>query len=391
MKLITKAFLLTLMMTTASCGGDKEEEINKKSIQALAEAKNIEDLKKVKIIVSSDYETLRSQLNQINASLEKLDTVKKAFNVTAVMVKDTLFKHFIEFQGNVQTKQNVVITSEYGGKIRKIYVKSGESVRKNQLLAKIEDGGLNEQVLRLQSQSDLSQTTFQRQEKLWNQKIGSEIAFLQAKTEAESSVNAYEQARAQLGKTLIKAPFKGTIDNIITEEGTNATIGTAIFRIVNLDNMYVEVQIPEKFITSIKVGTKAMVFMPILNKSIESKVRQVSNFINPNNRSFTIEVAIPNLKGMIKPNLTAKVSINDYTSESAKLIPQSIISKNGKGEEYIYLAELRSGKTYAKKRIIKTSKSQEGITEVIEGLEVGDQLIIEGARSIKENQLINIQ
>jgi multidrug efflux pump subunit AcrA (membrane-fusion protein) len=134
-----------------------------------------------------------------------------------------------------------------------------------------------------------------------------------------------------------------------------------------------------------------MVFMPILNKSIESKVRQVSNFINPNNRSFTIEVAIPNLKGMIKPNLTAKVSINDYTSESAKLIPQSIISKNGKGEEYIYLAELRSGKTYAKKRIIKTSKSQEGITEVIEGLEVGDQLIIEGARSIKENQLINIQ
>lgn len=392
MNMITKASILMLLLAIASCGGSKEEQkIDEKTIESLAIAKDVTGLKEAKKTVSIEYEVLRAKLDQINSALEKLDTVKKAFNVTAMMVKDTVFDHFIEFQGNVKTKQNVVITSEYSGKVTKVYVKNGQKVRKNQTLARIEDGGLNEQVLRLKSQAELAQTTFERQEKLWNQKIGSEIAFLQAKTQAETSKNAYEQALAQLSKSTVKAPFSGTIEDIITDQGTNVIMGAPMFRIVNLEDMYVEVQIPEKYVATIKVGTKTTVYFPVIGKTLESKVRQVSNFINPNNRSFTIEVAVSNLNGMVKPNLTAKVSVNDYSNQNAILIPQSIVSENGEGEEYVYIAENRSGKDYAKRAIIETSKSQEGMIEVVEGLMIGDQLIIEGARSIKEDQLINIQ
>ncbi|SDX70252.1 RND family efflux transporter, MFP subunit [Lutibacter oricola] len=383
--------LITLAVVLSSCGGGEKVKIDTNKIETLIESKDLAGLKEAKKAITTDYSELRTKLERINLALEKLDTITKAFDVTAISVKDTLFKHYVEFQGNVKTKQNVVILSEYNGTLSRIFVKEGQRVSKGQTLAKIDDGGLNQQVAQLQAQADLAQTTFDRQKKLWEQKIGSEIQYLQAETNAKSAINALNQTKAQLAKTSVRAPFSGTIDNIITDQGSIVAAGSQLFRIVNLNSMYVQAEVPEKYLKSVKKGTLAKVNLPMLGETIESEIRQVSNFINPNNRSFTVEVAVPNKNGMIKPNLTSKISVNDYNNEKAFLIPLSIISENGNGQEYVYVAIEKDGKTIAKKAIIETDKSLGDYIEVTKGLVKGDKIVIEGARSIKDGQLINIK
>lgn len=390
MKTKLNILLITLALTLISCGG-KNEKIDNNKIESLIENKDLGGLKSAKDVISTDYSELRTQLDRINSALEKLDTVTKAFDVTVASVKDTLFTHYVEFQGGVKTKQNVVILSEYNGTLTEINVKEGQRVSKGQLLAKIDDGGLSQQVAQLQAQADLAQTTFERQKKLWKQKIGSEIQYLQAETNAKAAKNALEQLKSQLDKTSVRAPFTGTIDDVIADQGSIVGAGSALFRIVNLNSMYVEAEVPEKYLTSVKKGTSATVYFPMLGETLKSKVRQVSNFINPNNRSFKIEVAVPNKNGLIKPNLTSKISVNDYTNQNAILIPLSIISENGEGQEYVYVATKKHGKTIAQKAIIETDKSLGDFIEVTNGLKLGDKIVIEGARAIKEGQLINIK
>ena len=391
MKTKLNILLVALTLIISSCGGGENKKIDAKKIESLIEKQDLGGLKSAKETITSEYSELRNQIDKINLALAKLDTVTKAFDVTAIAIKDTLFTHYVEFQGNVKTKQNVVILSEYNGTLSNVYVKKGQRVAKGQLLAKINDGGLSQQVAQLQAQADLANTTFERQKKLWEQKIGSEIQFLQAKTTAKSAQNALNQLKSQLAKTTVRAPFSGTIDDIITDQGSVVANGTSLFRIVNLNNMYVEAEVPEKYITSVKKGTTAEVYLPMLGETIQSKVRQVSSFINPNNRSFTVEIAIPNKNGLIKPNLTTKVSINDYNDENAILVPQSVVSENAEEEEYVYIAVIENGKTRAKRVIVETSKSQNGLIEVTNGISTGDKLIVEGARSVKDGQLINIK
>ena len=187
----------------------------------------------------------------------------------------------------------------------------------------------------MEATTQLAKTTFERQKRLWEQKIGSEIQFLQTKTNYEAQTNALKQLKSQQAKASVRAPFSGVVDNIIKEPGTVIAPGqgSEIFRIVNLNNMYVEAEVPEKYIASITKNKEVKVEFSVLGKSVNSKIRQVGSFINPNNRSFKIEVPVENKSGNIKPNLTAKLQINDYTDAEAILIPQSIISENAKGEQ----------------------------------------------------------
>ncbi|HKJ06897.1 MAG TPA: efflux RND transporter periplasmic adaptor subunit, partial [Flavobacteriaceae bacterium] len=325
---LTTLILTALLIVFYSCGSEEPKEIDADTIEEYIENKNVEALKTAKINLTSEYSELRTQLDRINAAIEKFDTVKKIFDVTAMEVKPQVFKHFVEFQGNVNTKQNLVILAEFSGRLNRVYVKEGQRVSKGQILARIDDGGLSQQVSQLEAQAELAQTTYERQKKLWEQNIGSEIQFLQAQTNAKAAKNALNQARSQLYKTTVRAPFSGIIDEVITNQGATVAPGMQLLRIVNLNNMYVEADVPEKYISSIKKGTYAEVHFPIINHKIESEVRQVSSFINPNNRSFTIEVAVPNKDGLVKPNLTAKIRVNDYTIEKAILVPLNVISEN---------------------------------------------------------------
>lgn len=202
----------------------------------------------------------------------------------------------------------------------------------------------------------------------------------------------------KLAKSIVTAPFSGTIDQVITEQGSNVNPGTTqLFRIVNLDDMYIEVEVPETYISSVSEGTQVKVNFPVLGESVDSKVRQSSSYINPANRSFEIEIPVDNKNKNIKPNLTARIKINDYTNKNAILLPLSVISENQNGEQYVMVAEnLQDGNdgfntAVAKRRIVQTGKTSANMVEITEGLEKGETIIVEGARSVKPDQDIRIK
>ena len=384
-KIIT---LLIITLVFASCGGGEKSQ----SVEDIIATGDLKKIKEKKSALEAEQTSLADQLQLLNNSIEALDTNKRLSQITTFKAAQEPFEHYLELQGSVSTKQNIVITPEYNGILTNVYVKEGQRVSKGQKLAKIDDGGLSQQLAQLQIQADLAKTTFERQERLWNQKIGSEMQYLQAKSSYESQQEMVNNMQTQISKTIVRAPFSGTIDDVISDPGNVVAQGqTQLFRIVNLKDMYIETNVPETYLTSITKGKKVIVEFPVLGKTYEAKVRQAGNFINPTNRTFKVEVAVPNKNQNIKPNLTAKMKINDYSSDKAFLIPQSVISENAKGEQYIYVVENINNNIGTTKRIIiQTGKAQGDIIEVLNGLEPNMEIIEEGARSVKEGQEVEI-
>ena len=385
MKYIYITLISAIVLT--SCGGDKN-----KSVEDIIASKDLELIRKKKAELDAQALEISGQLKLLEKEIKVLDPQEKVPLITTFAAKETEFNHFVELQGSVSTKQNVVIYPEYSGTLTTVYVKEGQKVKKGQILAKIDDGGLSQQLVQLEIQRDLAKTTFERQERLWKQKIGSEIQYLQAKSSYEAQEQAVKQLKQQVAKTAVTAPFSGTIDDVITEQGTVVAPGQSIlFRIVNLQDMYIETDVPERYISNITLGKKVEVEFPILGKSMDAEIRQAGNFINPANRTFKAEIAIKNDDNNIKPNLTAKLKINDYTSNNAILIPQSIISENAEGDQYVYIvSDKNDNKAKAKRVIIETGKTQGDNIEVLSGLSNGDEIIDEGARSVKDGQDVKI-
>lgn len=378
--------LLTVTVLLASCGSKKEQ-----SIDEVIATQDLTQIRAKKVELDTKQQELAAEIKQLNNEISKLDTNKKVPLVSAFKVEEQNFIHYLELQGNVKTKQNVLISPEANGVLKTVLVKEGQLVRKGQSIAKIEDNGITNQLAQLKAQEALAKTTFERQKRLWDQKIGSEIQFLQAKTNYEAQKNAVAQLEKATAKLFVKAPFSGIIDDIIVDAGNLVSPGMGIFRLVNLNNMYIETDVPESYVTSIKKGKSVEVEFPILGEKINSSVRQAGNFINPANRTFKVEVFVPNKSGNIKPNLTAKLKINDYSNKNAILIPQSIISENAKGQQYIFiLQDVKDNKGVAKQVVIETGKSQGDVIEVTNGLTKGMQVILEGARSVREGQEVQI-
>jgi membrane fusion protein (multidrug efflux system) len=387
MKYIYATLLSTFLLT--SCA---ETEI--RTLEDVLKNGSIGELRAKKQEIEMTQQIFEAQLAALKEAIAALDTLKKLPLVSTFKTNKQTFKHYLELQGNVKTKQNVLIYPEFAGVLEKVLVAKGEKVQKGQVLALINNGGMTEQLAQLEAKAALSKTTFKRQERLWAQNIGSEIQYLQAETAYKADQNAVNHLKSQLAKTNITAPFDGTIDDVIKEEGTVVAPGmnSEVFRLVNLSKMYIETEVPENFITSIRKGKSASVYFPILGKKVMTTIKQVGNFINPSNRSFKIEIDLPNTTGIFKPNLTARVQLNDYTNPKAILIPQSIISENANGEQYIYTVQQKnqSNEAQAKRTIIVTGKTQGNVIEVLTDLEDGTEIIQEGARSVTDGQIVKV-
>jgi len=385
MKHIYALLIVTLLLT--SCGEGK-----KQSVETLITSDNLETIRLKRAEVVVEQQKIAKQLKQLDDRIAVLDTTKKVPLITTFKAKHEVFTHYLELQGNVNTKNLLVIYPEFSGVLTKVYVKEGQRVNKGQILAKIDDGGLSQQLAQVQIQTRLSKTTFERQERLWNQKIGSEIQYLQAKSNYEAQAEVVNQIKQQIGKTVVRAPFSGTIDDVITEQGSVVGAGQSqLMRIINLDDMYIETNVPESYITHVTANKSVKVEFPILGKTIDAKIRQAGNFINPANRTFKVEIAVPNKDKSIKPNLTAKLKINDYTNEKALLIPLSIISENAEGQQYVYtIVDKLNDKATVKREIIETGKTQGDYIEVLSGIKNGEEIINKGARSVKDGQDVKI-
>ncbi len=377
----TKIFPLLLAATlTVSCG----EKDNNQTVDQLIAAKNNKELQARKAAIQAD-------LAKIDAALATLNVKKEEALVSVMSLKDTVFNHYLDIQGSVETKENILIQPEIPGTLIALNVKAGQHVSKGQILARVDDGGSSQQVASLETQYQLAKTTYERQKNLWNQKIGSEIQYLQAQTQMLSLQRSVAQAKAMLAKTVIRAPFSGTIDEVFVEKGQVVSANPqGLMRIVNLNNMYVSTSVPESYIGKLKVGTQVDVFLTSLNKNYKGKVRQVGNFINPNNRSFGIEVSIPNPENLLRPNQVAKLKVIDYTAKNAIVVPTNVIQEDGEGNKFVFVAINSNGKTAtAKKVLVSTGKSSDNVTEILTGLSANDIIVTEGVNSISEGMKLN--
>jgi membrane fusion protein, multidrug efflux system len=378
--LVVISFLLLL-----SCG-------KKESVENVIETGNLSEIRAKKAELSAQQSELSSKISLLDAAIKRLDKNNNFTFVSVRQVSDSLFKHYVELPGDVETKQNITIFPEFSGILLNVNVNEGDRVQKGQILARIDDGGLGSQLAQLEAQAALAKTTFERQQRLWEQNIGSEIQYLEAKTNYEAVQNSVSQMRSQLAKTVVRAPFSGIIDEIFAEQGEVVAPGQSrLFRLINLSDMYISAAVPESYLGKIKKGTEVVVEIAATGTSFTSTVRQVGNFVNPNNRTFEIQVAVPSNPGEIKPNLIATVKLNDYTSEEAIIIPENVMLKNSAGENVAYVLNKETDSTgTAERRILETGMSYDNSIEILSGLQAGDLIITSGARSIQEGEKVKI-
>ena len=372
-----KVVLIATSLLLIACG--------EKSTDDLIKDKNITELKNRKA-------TIQAELEKIDAALVNGNkTPETEALVSVVTIKDTVFNHYLEVQGNVNTKENILVQPEFSGTLTTLNVKAGQRVAKGQILGKVDDAGMSQQLASIENQYALAKTTFERQKNLWDKKIGSEIQFLQAQAQMISAQKSVAQMRAQVAKTVIRAPFSGTIDEVFVERGqVVAPSPQGLMRIVNLSNMYVSTTVPETYIGKLKPGTEVDVFLTSLGKTYKGKVRQVANFINPSNRSFGIEVSVPNPDNLLRPNQVAKLKIIDYTTNNAIVVPTNVVQEDGEHNKFVFIATNVNGKSgVAKKVLVKVGKSSNNVTEILSGLAANDVIITEGVNNIADGMKLN--
>jgi len=372
-----KVVLIATSLLLIACG--------EKSTDDLIKDKNITELKNRKATIQSELEKIDAALLNGNKAPESEALV------SVVTIKDTVFNHYLEIQGNVNTKENILVQPEFSGTLTTLNVKAGQRVAKGQILGKVDDAGMSQQLASIENQYALAKTTFERQKNLWDKKIGSEIQFLQAQAQMISAQKSVAQMRAQVAKTVIRAPFSGTIDEVFVERGqVVAPSPQGLMRIVNLSNMYVSTTVPETYIGKLKPGTEVDVFLTSLGKTYKGKVRQVANFINPSNRSFGIEVSVPNPDNLLRPNQVAKLKIIDYTINNAIVVPTNVVQEDGEHNKFVFIATNVNGKSgVAKKVLVKVGKSSNNVTEILSGLAANDVIITEGVNNIADGMKLN--
>ena len=337
--------------------------------------------------------SMQVELNEINNGISFLDESEKLTLVSSFEIKAKIFNSYIEAQANLKTRKNVLRLPELQGTLEQIVVSEGQKVKKGQLLAEINDSGLKDQVDQLIIQANFAKENFERTERLWNNNIGSEIQYLKSKTDFESSQKMVEQMKDRLSKTKIYAPFEGEIDEIISNQGSNLIPGVSqILRLVNLDKIYAEASVSEKYIAYIDKGTNAIVQVPLLGREIVSEIVQTGNFINPSNRTFRVEVPIENIDNKIKQNLDAKIKINIYSKQDAVVIPLRIVREDASGKNFVYVMseDIKEGVYITSKTFISLGNKNSTEVEVIDGLKIGDTLVLEGANIVEDSQRVNI-
>ena len=380
-------YLLGLILALVSCAQETAEVSNSTAI----ENSNLEELNAQKTSYTQQIEELTTKLETVNTAIATLGGSEKRALITAFATETSLFEHNIEVQANIKTRQNVLMYPEFTGRLIKLYVSEGQSVKKGALLAVIDDAGIQDQLEQMKLQLELAKTTFERTQRLWEQQIGSEMMFLEAQTRYKAAQKQVDQMRQQLAKTKIYAPFNGIIDEIPARLGSNLVPGmTPILRIVNLKSMYAEADVPETYLTNIIKGSKATVTIPVVNQIQTTAIQQTGNFITPSNRTFRVEAALENPDNIIKPNLNARLSVVDYTNPEAIMVPLRVIRENASGSTYVFVLtqpEPDNGYT-TEKRIVELGKSKQELIEVLTGLSQGDLIVDEGVSTLVEDQKV---
>ena len=358
--------IATLMM---ACGApDKKAELDK--------------LKKQK----SEIETKITSLEEALAKADTTTKKEKTTEVVAMALVPQTFKTYIEIQGRIDADENVALSSEMPGTVTKINVKVGEQVTKGQVLAETDARALQQQIQDLQTNLDLAKQVYDRQKNLWDQKIGTEIQYLQAKTTKESLENKMGSMQEQIRMSKIISPINGTVDMVNIKVGQSVMPGLNAITVINFSNLKVKADVAESYANRVKTGNEVQVLFPDTKDSINAKVSYASRAISSLSRTFNVEVFLDNTKEY-HPNMVAKLRINDFQSAAPEVVVPVKYIQRGTTDNYVLVAQ--DGK--AVKKIIKTNREYNGLIEVIDGLKAGDMLITAGYDVLNDGDLITLK
>jgi len=365
--------IVTILILAVSCGPKDDLSIKK------------EDLAKMK----SEAATLRNSIESLEKEIAVLDPEfakenRKSVLITTIKVEKKHFEHFVDVTGSVMSKKNVSISGEVLGRIQEITAVEGMRVSKGQILAKIDGESIVRNIDEVEKQLELAMILFEKQERLWKQQIGTEIQFLESKNRKESLETNLATLKTQQSKTVVRAPFNGTVENVQVRLGEFVQPGMPMIQFIGDSDLFIEADISEKYVGLIQKGDSVEVSFPSINENLKSKISSVGAIINPNNRTFKVEIGIPSLE-FLKPNMISVIKIKDYESKTAVTVPNYLILQDNKGD-YVFTVD----ESLSKKRYIKRGKTYEQVTEVLEGLNGSEVLIDKGFREVGDNFSVNI-
>ena len=349
----------------------------------------LRDLEKAK---KAELKTLTAQLNKIEMKIDSLDVNKVVQRrlVTIKTIETQSFVHFTKVQGSIETDETVSVSSEMGGRITALYLTEGQLVKKGALVAKTDMENVNKQKSEIQTQLDLAKDLYQRQSTLWEQNIGSEIQYLQAKNNVDRLEKTLETLDFQLTKANLYAPISGVVDIVHLKSGETASPGMPIATIFSNSQVKVVADIPENYLGKIDRGEKVIIYLPALQDTIIAKVSLMGRKIDPANRTFKIEIDVPNRNGKLKPNLLAEVTFEDYQKDDVIVVSQAMVQQEITGKEFVFTVGEKEGELAAKKNYVKTGETYDGKVIIENGLTAGDQLIDEGGLGLSEKELITV-
>ena len=339
----------------------------------------------VKVI--TDAET---QLKAVEAAIAEKDTTKRLTLVSTRTISSVPFEHYVEVVGNLEAGGNTTLFPEANGTVQRILVKEGQRVAAGQVLMELDAAVLQSSLKEAQTSLDLANSVYERQAKLWEQKIGSEIQYLQAKNNKESIESRIATLRQQIKMTRVTAPFAGIVDEVFPKVGEMANPAQPAARLINLEKPYLEAEVSENYATAVKAGAPARIFFPNLDTTLPGTVKQVGSYINPVNRSFKVLIDIPGNHPELKANLLATVNIRDYVADTALTVPNYMLQQTPDGRNFVYVLKVEGRTGTVERRIVEPGMSYKGVTQVLNGLSAGDVLVDRGSRSVKDGQLVEI-
>ncbi len=338
--------------------------------------------KKVKL------DSLKTVVAELETEIEELDTTKLTDAIPKVFTKkleNKTFESFVEVHGVVESDQNVVVMPETAGIIRSIRVQDGQSVKKGQTLALLDTDLIRKNIAEVKNSLAFAEDVFQKQKKLYDQNVGTEMQFLEAKNKKESLERSLSTLSTQLDKAIITSPIDGKIDEIYPKTGEMAGPQSPFARIINTKEVYINADVSEAFFNKIKVGDDVQVRFPYQEDTINVKVNYKGNYINPNNRTFKIHCSLSKEKKVLPPNLLAVLRLRNELVDSTIVIPNNVIQNDGKND-FVYV--VKDNKAY--KKIVKTGQTYQVQTVINSGLTPGDMLVTQGYRAISDKSKVEV-
>jgi len=367
------------------------------ALTILFSCQQAEDRESIKKQIA-EYKLQIEELNEKVLDLEKkLDSIPsmvgEGFKVPVVVeqVNHSVFKHYIEVGGEVEAISEAFISPELSGQIHKIYVKEGDRVTKGQLLAEISSEIIRSQIQEVENSLDYAKVVYEKQKRLWEQRIGSEIQYLNAKNNVENLESRLETLQAQLDMSTIKSPVNGVVDEIFKKEGELALPGVQMMQIVNLEMVYINADVSESYLSSIREGEAVEVTFPAYpDLKMEVPIHRKGNIINPDNRTFIVQLKMSNPDKLLKPNILSRIYINDFISDTALVVPASLVKQDLKGN-YVYVVDEDGKNPVARKAYIQTGLSYNNKTMVTQGISPGQKVIVTGYNQVADGTIVEIK